>query len=233
MLARPDQRYRDQPTFFGGNSPSPDAFLVDHGKRSRDEQYQWIVDELTEREKLWYSRIVIAGVRGITRDELAVKYSCPQNAFSGRITALKQAGLVRDTKERRETSMGGMAAVIVATSLLETDQTSIPFSEQEQTTVSNQVDSNDDDDEGSFIPDEPPMPGQLTRETAPLDQHGEPMKAGNHYRFDRGLYFCFEGDDGELMVQRCTSLGCSSTSESAGRVLAMLPGNYTVERVDQ
>jgi hypothetical protein len=222
---RRDQAFLDQPSFFGGTNPSPDAFLVDHGKRSRDEQYSRIVDDLTEKERTWYSRIVMAGVNGITLDELASRYKVPQNAFSGRITGLKKAGLVRHTKERRPTSSGGTAAVIVATEFLVTDQPSLPSqpsaaappAETERQTV--------------VPPSDNSMLGDLNRDEPPVDQDGNPMTSGNRYVIDSQLFFCFEADDGELLVQRCTSDGKARPNHAPRRVLEMNDGTYTVHRV--
>lgn len=90
----------------------------DHGKQSRDEQYQAIVSELPERELIWLDRIVAVGPLGITLDELSAEYHQSANKFSGRITSLKAKHLVQHTEERRPTRSGGTASVIVACQFL-------------------------------------------------------------------------------------------------------------------
>ena len=106
---RRDADFREQPTLFGG-----DHDLVDHGRRARNSAFEKIAAELPERQRLWFRRIVDCGRRGVTLDELSVLTGQPPNQFSGRVTELRDRGLVARTKERRDTRAGSKASVIVA-----------------------------------------------------------------------------------------------------------------------
>jgi hypothetical protein len=123
--ARLDQKYRVQPSLFDAPESPVVVPVVDQGKQSRNETYQAVVDKHHGDRSLWYTRIVTAGPRGVTLDELSAMYDTPANRISGRITELAELRLVVRTSERRETRASLptrkiTAAVIVATSYLST-----------------------------------------------------------------------------------------------------------------
>lgn len=92
----------------------PEAKISDEGRKARDEAFQKIVSDLTNREQIWLSRIASFGVKGVTADKLSELHGLPQNQFSGRITSLVDQGLVKRTKQRRETRAGCKASVLIA-----------------------------------------------------------------------------------------------------------------------
>lgn len=62
----------------------------------------------SNHEQLVYDAIVAAGVRGITRKELAAQLAFAagqQNRVTGRVYALIEKGVVRQTSERRDGSL--------------------------------------------------------------------------------------------------------------------------------
>lgn len=87
---------------------------IDHGKRSRDENYLAILGSNAERQQTILRCIIDAGNYGITVDEISERLGVPPNAISGRVTALKKAGLCRHTELRRRTRSGCSASVLVA-----------------------------------------------------------------------------------------------------------------------
>lgn len=158
----------EHPLFADPPAPLPATVEKDQGKESRNETYQQIVDRLSDDCKLWLLRIIAAGDRGITLYELSEKYRIPQNAFSGRITKLKEYGLVRHTKERRPTKTS-MAAVIVATArAIETKPKQREFDEMTTRTTS-PVD----------------IPDAVFNPRWPKDTHGDPITNGK-YRYVDG-----------------------------------------------
>lgn len=107
---RRDQAFRDQPMLFGEETD-----IIDHGRISRNETYREIVETLTEKRMAWLKIIAAKGEHGATLDELSIDHETAVNKFSGRITELKKSGLVVRRGEKRATSSGSTAAVIVAT----------------------------------------------------------------------------------------------------------------------
>ncbi len=113
-----DQAFRDQPSLFDA-PPAPvtapvDRVPTDQGKQSRDETYREVRETHDLQRQKWLVRIMAAGRRGVTLDELSARFNVPANSFSGRITELKDLGSVVRTGERRPTRAGKSAAVIVA-----------------------------------------------------------------------------------------------------------------------
>ncbi len=96
-------------------SDQPLLDYIDHGAQSRNETFRTSVrPSVSERRAAVLGAIVRAGSAGMTLDELSVCFGCSPNALSGRVTELKQMGLVRHTADRRRTRAGASAAVIVA-----------------------------------------------------------------------------------------------------------------------
>lgn len=187
MIARRDQQYRDQPTFFGGDANSPDE-----GKQSRDETYREIKDELPDRCRIWLARIIAAGSRGVTLDELSAATGIPVNKFSGRITELKDAHLVRHTSDRRPTRSGSTAAVIRATD----KATSEPkHRHQEFPEMSTQTKPANE------------LPDAITNQRIPRDQNGDVITHGARYRVPLvGLVQVhYDVDQDEFYIFRPTS----------------------------
>lgn len=97
--------------------------VTDQGPASRNQTYAVVRPDHQAARSKWYGRILSAGRRGVTLDELAARYNCPPNAISGRITELHREGLVIRTAARRPTRASTpdrriTAAVIVAAQFL-------------------------------------------------------------------------------------------------------------------
>ena len=119
--SRRDAAYRDQPGLFDqppAPAARPPALPVDHGKISRNETYREVQPNHKQSAADWLRRIIAAGPRGVTLDELSEATGIPPNAFSGRITELAAARAVVRTSGRRPTRSGKTAAVIVAAKYL-------------------------------------------------------------------------------------------------------------------
>lgn len=174
----------DQP-FFAGMGDE----LTDHGKRSRDETFSEIGDT-AGRCRIWLARIIAAGKRGITRDELSAATGVPQNAFSGRITELKnhEPPLIQDTRERRPTRSGSTASVIVATEWARNHLNPSPHPELPVMSTKTVP--------ACELPDASP------NEFIPVDETGNPIEAGCRYivpGFGRAETF-YEIDEDEMYV---------------------------------
>lgn len=173
-----DQAFRDQPSLFdqpaspivppaAPASPAPPA---DQGEQSRNETYREVRETHDLQRSKWLMRIIAAGRSGVTLDELSARHGVPPNTFSGRITELRDLGLVVRTGERRPTRAGSTAAVIVATQFFNADASAPQpaLTNQEQAAMSADV-----------------MPDQLTNTATPRDTQGRPLVPGRCYRVAR------------------------------------------------
>jgi len=100
----------------------PTHDLIDHGAKARNDQFQKIVETLSERRRPWFIRILAHGPKGCTADQLSMESGVPVNRISGRLTELRsQDRVIVRTSERRETRAGGRASVLVARVFLPDD----------------------------------------------------------------------------------------------------------------
>lgn len=189
--------FGNQPTLFGISSE-----VLDQGKESRDKTYRDNVSEYPARCKLWLLRIIAAGSRGVTLDELSSVTGHPPNSFSGRITELQDAGLVRRTKERRETRAGSTAAVIVATARA----TEAKPKQQEFKNMTTRTTTRND------------QPDAVTRKPNRDDLNGNPLVDGLAYKINGVRVQCFTADDGVLMIQPIEKIGVAKLGSRPQRV---------------
>ncbi|QDT07967.1 hypothetical protein K227x_63970 [Rubripirellula lacrimiformis] len=197
MAMRPDQKFRDQPSLFDAPAVVPGPAIapgpvdanrgVDQGTKSRNETYREIASELPGRCRIWLGRIIAAGERGVTLDELSASTGLPANEFSGRITELKRRGMIHHTDQRRPTRKGSTAAVIRAT---------------ERARQPHHHPQGFDDMTTKTLPPTD-LPDAITNNRVPRDQHGDLIKHGGrylvpnlgrveiHYDVDADEYFFF------------------------------------------
>lgn len=81
-----------------------------HGAPTSAEAFDRVAANLPERQARVWAEIVLAGARGITCDELAARWDCPQHTLSARFTELSAAGLIASSG-RRPTRSGCTAQV--------------------------------------------------------------------------------------------------------------------------
>ncbi|MCG8651170.1 MAG: hypothetical protein MI861_15135 [Pirellulales bacterium] len=143
--------------------------------------------ELPQRYQIWLGRIIAAGEHGVTLDELSQQTGIPANEFSGRITELKQRGLVQRTSQRRPTRKGSTAAVIVAAPRALKQS----VKHQRQPASKNSPADND-------------LPGGMTNAETPRDQYGRLITHGQRYRVPGvGLVeVYYETDEDEFYIFR-------------------------------
>jgi hypothetical protein len=210
---RRDAAYRDQPSLF--DAPVQSVVPVDNGKASRDETYREVRQHHDSDRMIWLCRIVAKGLEGATLDELATEYGVEASSFSGRITELKDRGLVVRTGERRQTRKGSTAAVIVATKLFPSDNaprcSSSTHAGEPMTTAT------------SYMPD------QLTCTSTPVDQHGDAIQDGRMYMINNARVQCFESE-GSLYVQKIVRRDVP-VDGSRPQLVGELPAAVKIERV--
>jgi hypothetical protein len=218
---RRDAAYRDQPSLFDppmvATAPvQPVASglsgkLEDHGKASRNETYHEVKGDHANDRMIWLCRIVAKGVGGATLDELAAEFGVEASSFSGRITELKNLGLVVHTAERRRTRKGSTASVIVAVDFLKSGEKR-EASNQKGNAVSTGY-----------------MPDQLTCTSTPLDQYGDPIRDGGIYIVNKTKVQCFESE-GSLFIQKIVRRDVPAVGSSP-QLVGELPASVKIERV--
>ncbi|WP_146413104.1 hypothetical protein [Crateriforma conspicua] len=229
----PTQDSRHEP-HLPGITPGPRRDT--EGAQARDQALDRIVSEMPQRRREVYARIVAAGTKGLTVDELSAMTGRPANEFSGRFTELVDSGVCRRLKGvRRMTRQNSPASVVVATIHVQSARPMpLPNFDQpadSQTSPSpspNQESATD----GSATPDaDDVMPDQMTCLTTPRDQHGDPMRAGRRYYVGTAPVMCFDDDAGDLMIQRCTMNGRPAEGSRPQRV-DDLPANTKPRRLE-
>lgn len=86
----------------GGNQESAEAFRA--GSATLRARQRFVIWAIAYEE----------GKRGVTTDEIAARLKTTPNVISGRMSELKRDGFLVPTNERRQTRMGRMARVFVA-----------------------------------------------------------------------------------------------------------------------
>ncbi len=131
-----------------------------------DAQHPSIACGLPKRCRIWLGRIIAAGRRGVTLDELSAQSGIAAHRFSGRITELKKRGLIEHLRDRRPTRRGGTAAVIVAT-----EQAHQPGLQEHS-----------DDPSGNATEQQPSeLPDAITNTAVPSDESGSRIAHGQRY----------------------------------------------------
>lgn len=181
-MPRRDQQFRDQPSLFE-QPMSPIHVPADQGKQSRDETYREVRETHDRQRQTWLMRIIAAGRRGVTLDELSARHNVPASAFSGRVTELKDAGLVVRTGERRPTRAGKSAAVIVAKQFF-IDNGGEPGSVVDRSAdrISAPAAAPVASAPGRPAVTSDVMPDQLTNAGTVRDRRGRPLEAERWYR---------------------------------------------------
>lgn len=204
-----DQQFRDQPQLF-------DAAVVtmsDEGERSRNETYREdVLPEVSQKQKLIMARIIAAGSKGMTLDQLSAQMHVPANALSGRVTELVRLGRVQHTKERRRTRAGSTASVIVASEF--SSQPTLPTFQDHPTP--NETNAMPTSSEA--------MPDQLTCLKRPRDQCGDRIEANTQYLINGCRVLCYEDDKGSMFIQKCTR-GGTRLPGSTPQPMELLPAN--------
>lgn len=232
-----DQAFRDQPGLFDQTaapvtnaaskpaSPSdgPPAVPADQGEQSRDETYRDVRTTHDLQRQKWLVRIMAAGRHGVTLDELSARHGVPPNTFSGRITELKNAGLVVRTGERRPTRAGSTAAVIVAAEFLHRSRHSPSAVGQSSTAPDTDTpsDTNPHDSTSEAPMASEILPDQLTNTSTPRDTSGRPLEPERWYRVSqRG------GRAVRVKVyeDEQANLCCAVAGEPGQRIDEMAPG---------
>ena len=205
-MQRRDQQYREQPSLFD----VPVLPTRDEGKQSKVETYAATLPNHRSQRGIVLARIASAGRNGITRDQLVEELRLPLGSVCGRVRELKDANLVIDTRERRQTSNGATAAVLVCREFL--------------------ICTNDTKEERELTTSHDAMPDELTCTKTPTDERGEPMQAGRQYQINQIRVVCFE-DNGDLFVQRCFPIG-TCVPGSRPQSVSELPRGVKVVRLE-
>ena len=120
VTRRCDQSLRDQPSLFDepavvmGSPTTRRQVSERRGRAARDEQHRAKQSTTSRDREEVFARVVAAGTRGTTLDDIAAAMKRPPNALSGRVTELVAAGRLFRTSEKRTTRAGGSAGVLVA-----------------------------------------------------------------------------------------------------------------------
>ncbi|TWU18024.1 hypothetical protein [Allorhodopirellula heiligendammensis] len=197
------------------------------GRDSRDATYYENLEDMPERRRAVYLRVLATGHGGMTLDELSVAMDRPPNAISGRVTELVAAGRLIRTERKRPTRSGGSACVLV--SLPFVSEVSPAGRDPERGVTSSEPES---ETMATTMTRENELPDGLTRRSVPCLENGEAMIAGELYWVNRRRVLCFEGEDGELWMQPLlVSLGPDPEGRPQ-RVLELPPRGVRIELLE-